>query len=266
MHRAPSPDEEAARLVYEHHRGEQLTFNDPGPGSAADWRCDRCGRLIEVSRLTDPKLKAAYKAFGENALWPIPGPESWWLTFHGHPDYAKLRATLPSLLEAIDEQHFASHEGFDEVDLQMAAYRSDFWVSPDPVLRRLADIGVLVVRRFIGTNHPAIHISPTGGGAAGPPNDTLTEVEAWVSSKDDNRRKLIVADDAHHRSLFVWIDHATSFSIAFNVTDGELPTRAPDWATWLGDFWIVHDGFGRGWHWSDESGWSSVELDPPHQP
>ena len=252
--KSPSQDEIQACLILERELGRHYEFLDVGSDSRADWQSLAvCPGLVEVWRCTDQRLYAAQKAWARDAS-VVNDPRlerTWVVTTDGHPDYR--RATPEVLAVVVELQELE----VSEVDVQMMKMTGEFWTGPKTSIHRLDKCRVLHLRAFDGGYPPSMYFSPSGGGAAGTSDDSLREVESRIDAAPDLRRKLEEASEADQRGLFVWVDHATPFSVVHNVLDS-LPSSEPRLRDWLGHLWVVHEGMRKGWSWSHDSGWRRV--------
>lgn len=260
------PEEEDAADVIAAYLGVDRPINTDVNGEAdLGFRTiDGRSAAVEVTTLTDSVVKSAMSAWVKqrerNNDMPLLD-NSWVVAVPTknvrYPGLAKRLEPHLRVLEDNDIEHLD--------DMIVAR------MPPGEV--RVAGVAVLAERvidaRVFHTKDPSVRrlfYTPMGSWVSKGADDGLRIIEEHLADNPDNHRKLARAgaDQSH---LFLWLDSDTNGAVAATFTaleerDGrliELPSRPPSLPEPITHLWVVHRGTGRGWMYSPDDGWRTMD-------
>jgi len=259
----------AARVVAR-HSGARVTLQDDGTQEALpDIRVDHADRLVayvEVGTDVHPDDGATWswvaKATRDEAGRPlvkIPQTRAMaalqrdWQVTVGRASFKDLERELQALLLRLE----SATSTFD------LAQRLEYVVNPDSTVKRLSDLGVVMLSSNVKAAQTAlVRIYPDG--IEGPAVIDWKPVLAWVSktleSLDDARRKL-TRTLAGERHFFLGVSFSSPGGAFFALSRDRmtLPSGAPALPPEITHLWLMNPFLDRCIAWFPDRGWFDPE-------
>lgn len=262
------PDEKDAKRIVEQTMSITLEHTDGDINGSVDYQSPDGLRAVEVTRLTDGRIRAGRKALdaSRNAEPPETDLQSCWLVIA--PDtQSKLNTFLQRVLPALAELELAGETRFHR---QRATVHVIKQGNLSHIYQPLLAAGVEIASAIIDSEKPPhthhIILSLGSGGTASGSDEALGLIINELNQRPDNPKKLH-ASGVGHRHLFVWVDGDTRFDIARPLSaeapawhDGfGLPSSPPALDPAITHLWVVHQGSRLGWFW-DGLNWQEISA------
>jgi hypothetical protein len=255
-------DERRARKIFESVTSIEMEPNEDGQPSQVDYisKDTNMNTALEVSRYTDGIQKGLWMGYkSSNTLLYAPYLHNHWIiSTDGAVRQDKFSDEVPPVLFTIERLGLSAfnemqHWWFDEVRelrevLRVFGANSVRFAQSAPEMYSYSEVDP----RNIGVTS-GINWKYEG------PDASLTQLEKYISSTEDNKSKLS-STGRQNRHLWLWIDEYTLNSVfkAFSDSETRLPTRKPVLPDEITHVWIMNELNGYGWYYSPDECWQVV--------